>query len=496
MGKNKKVNSIMDIGDVKQKDIMDELYRLEKGMATTSSIFEVGGNKKSKKKKKKYGNTGFSMEIEKAIAAKEIEENPDSYYNEEDEEEETAIEYNADTFTSIFPEPIEEEPEEEEEYNSPIENFNPVIRDSNAFKIAEPIEVEEEVEDEDEESVLDEYIEKLPDNIKNVIKHPDWFPTSKGIEFGVDTVLNRFVVNDGISPTTLALQYIGIDDEIDISKLDPDYMGHVINQLFMFIISSKHPTAVLTEDEFIERFAKYKHINEDEFAFFSVENYVLMYYINKEERNVLSEIPQIYNMDSRQVLQFYVTLFYRCNQTHNIFFIEDSNYIETYRSKKASKLTDYFMYLVDVAEETEISSVEMRENIYERLNVYSAKALQTDVRQIVAELTGDSNGLYDDEEDDNLAEIAEIVKEVDESADDVIVEDDDIDALLDYDLGNTNTSPHAAVSETRAGEKVIVGQTNPKPIQQSEPKTPKMTKYEQKSDDFANMTIPVMKKQR
>ena len=49
MGKNKKVNSIMDIEDVKQKDIMDELYRLEKGMATTSSIFEVGGNKKSNK---------------------------------------------------------------------------------------------------------------------------------------------------------------------------------------------------------------------------------------------------------------------------------------------------------------------------------------------------------------------------------------------------------------------------------------------------------------
>ena len=52
--------------------------------------------------------------------------------------------------------------------------------------------------------------------------------------------------------------------------------------------------------EFIERFAKYKHINEDEFAFFSVENYVLMYYINKEERNKLtSDIYQ--KMMSKQI---------------------------------------------------------------------------------------------------------------------------------------------------------------------------------------------------
>lgn len=478
MGKKKK--SIMDLNMNNQKSIADELYLLEKGLSTSTSIFDVDGRKKSKKKYKKsnIGKSGLSMDIERAIAADELENNPEQYPVVDKDEEYNAIDYDFNDFPAVFPEPYEEDSDEENEEKI-FDNLNNSLSEE-----------------------LDNIYKDLPDTVSNVLKHPDWFPISKGIEFAIDTTLNRMVINDGVSPTTLSIKYIGFGDTLIEGSYDPDHIGEIINLLYAFIISSKHPTGILTVEEFYEKFKKYNSVNGDRFVFFLVQDYVLMYYVGPEERNVLIEIPSIYNMTPDQLLQFYITLVYRTNETHNIFFIEDSYYIESYRTRKA--VNDYFMYLVDTDDETVMLDTPNTEKLLERLNVLDAKEVQISARQLVAKLTGDPFGMYEEDEEDDGKEEDDNADTDDKDGEDdssetteaeILDDEDDIDALLDYD------EPGPAVvigGDLNVNVETKVVQTS---IEQQPPKRPKMEEYRQKSvknnsSNNGDMVIPVMKKQR
>lgn len=423
MGKKKNKGNIWDITTEEQKRAAEEMYQFESGEV---GIFDISSKKSSKPK---INDNGFSNELESQILN-------DFGGN--------SRRGSVDDYKYCTPEPDEQSYDHKQNisYKAPIEHR------------VQPNRVE---------------------------------PAKNTLRFEVNDILNRIVVNDGISPTTLSMDYIDFTDIVP-GTFDPDELGSIITELFVYIISCKHPFAIIDDIEFEEKFKNIGSVNSDKFmvttADISSKEYFLLYYIDQDSREEFLNLSEKYNLSDVMTLKLFVSLAYKTGETHNILLIEDDRYLNSFMNgyKNADQFIDMVMNDADTMTIGDVESEHI--SAYERLNVIDAEKLQSSVRELLSKLTGD-----DDDDDMN--------------------DDDDLDDYKESDSNDVDTEIETVEGDDveltipEAEQMITIGTPNPTPTKKSVeaayPKKPSESviapvQTNTNHSDDGSMVIPVIRR--
>lgn len=110
---------------------------------------------------------------------------------------------------------------------------------------------------------------------------PDWMSLSRicALHFRICEPLGRMIIDDGLAPSPVIntvmntqcydVNQPGLKETVygDDGKLDLTYINKVETALWLYIVSSKHPAAVYTEEEYMEAFADIDAMDNKNFVF-------------------------------------------------------------------------------------------------------------------------------------------------------------------------------------------------------------------------------------
>lgn len=222
----------------------------------------------------------------------------------------------------------------------------------------------------------------------------------RGIKVNFDPLVGRLCINDHISPTTMALQYISFTNIIDES-FDPSDLADEIVLLYTYVLSCKHPYAVITQAEFESVFKKYESFDTNKFIIIMIDHYFMLYYIDSENKNNLIDIPDYYKFSDKQLLQFFVTLALRAGETHNICYTDNVEYMTQYKSyldERYPNALDYYVNMIDNDEQTVIKNGSS-DTFELTIEAIDDDLLKMKARQSITYLTGENDEDDDDESD-------------------------------------------------------------------------------------------------
>ena len=188
---------------------------------------------------------------------------------------------------------------------------------------------------------LDTNIEDEISKEENVIVDNSQHVMIRTIKSSVIDVLNRLKLDDGIAPTSYSFD-IGLNQDI-VGSYDVDEATEMICDLWTYIISLKHPTAIYRYDDFIntEKW-KFSYVikdgyDHDQFAFFRVDNYVLCYMLEKDCLNHIMQKINASNYQLNEMIKTFISLSYAVGTLNQAFFVEDVEYVNTFMNSELNQ---------------------------------------------------------------------------------------------------------------------------------------------------------------
>lgn len=314
-------------------------------------------------------------------------------------------------------------------YAEPTSDIQPVI--TNDVKSIPYSEIDTIENDSEKKQSLSSFLHKLDD--------------TDTLKFDFIEELDRVIVDDHVSPTTLSIKYIELTDiDFENGDYDADNIGKLFNELYFYIITCKHPFAIADIATLENDIKQIKSFNNNRFLIVSIDYYYLIYIIDEDSKNKFLSIPEIYKMDDKRTLQLMVTLCYNAGATQNIFFNEDMDYIKKYK-EYTDKLNRYETFL-DILNDDDDTIFKSSISDEADIPVLDATYLQRNVRETLMKLTDEEDD-YDDEDEEDVDDAPTCtcqhnsVNETNEEEDEYANLLDDIaDEKIDVEQPTTNTT--------------------------------------------------------
>ena len=229
------------------------------------------------------------------------------------------------------------------------------------------------------------------------------------ISYRINHALNRVVLSDGISPTALSLNQIGfanITDEYLSMEKDADEVGSIISLLALYIISCKHPTAIINAIEFDKYFYNVESMDTGKFLIMchsDNDDLFLLYYIDSKSEESFLNLIKENNYDYSEALKMIVSMAYAAGECHNIFLIDDESYVKDYINFTKGNAMKFISMVHD--DEKTVMNPDAdpdRDDNITRLDVIDLIELQADARNLLLEMADDDDDEEDvDSEDEN-----------------------------------------------------------------------------------------------
>ena len=253
--------------------------------------------------------------------------------------------------------------------------------------------------------------------------------TSNQIKFRFIEDLNRLVIDDGLAPTSISIDYVH-STAIKDMEYDDDYTGNTVSLLYYYILSTKHPYMILTKEEFVNIFRNVASYNTQNISLMEInEKYVAVYLVDKETHEVLlDKIPEIYEFNNKEMLQYMLTIAINSGSIHNTFFYDQETYIEKFidYTKSYTNLDDLNNSGIKFFDDSEDISERTYATLVDYLVVLDFESLRDEAMAIIEDITDESDDEIINEEDDDEESIEEEIDDLDE-------ENEDFDDLLDSD---------------------------------------------------------------
>ena len=297
--------------------------------------------------------------------------------------------------------------------------------------------------DEESEEVesYDSFIDKLSknesydvddsedDELTDQVTTPVSINTSNQIKFRFIEDLNRLVIDDGLAPTSISIDYVH-STAIKDMEYDDDYTGNTVSLLYYYILSTKHPYMILTKEEFVNIFRNVASYNTQTISLMEInEKYVAVYLVDKDTNEVLlDKIPEIYEFNNKEMLQYMLTIAINSGSIHNTFFYDQETYIEKFidYTKSYTNLDDLNNSGIKFFDDSEDISERTYATLVDYLVVLDFESLRDEAMAIIEDITDESDDEIINEEDDDEESIEEEIDDLDE-------ENEDFDDLLDSD---------------------------------------------------------------
>ena len=271
------------------------------------------------------------------------------------------------------------------------------------------------------------------DELTDQVTTPVSINTSNQIKFRFIEDLNRLVIDDGLAPTSISIDYVH-STAIKDMEYDDDYTGNTVSLLYYYILSTKHPYMILTKEEFVNIFRNVASYNTRNISLMEInDKYVAVYLVDKETHEVLlDKIPEIYEFNNKEMLQYMLTIATNSGSIHNTFFYDQETYIEKLidYTKSYTNLDDLTLLLnnsdTKFFDDSEDISERTYETLVEDLIILDFESLRDEAMAIIEDITDESDDEIINEEDDDEESIEEEIDDLDE-------ENEDFDDLLNSD---------------------------------------------------------------
>ena len=316
------------------------------------------------------------------------------------------------------------------------------------------------------QATKEEVNESLSDSVEDEVAK-DENSLLQSIRFFYDLDLEKMYVDDGVVSSVLSFPVISQQDII--GAYDADDIGDIVETLGLYIISLKHPSAIISMDDFFSnkyKFDKVKSYNKDKYIFFYHENNVFCYRVDVDSLNDMKHLldNSLCSDDLTNYLRFYVSLSFACGSLNGAFFVEDIDFIEKFKSSLHNRVEEFTDDFFNDEETTLLSTDEDGALIW-----YDVYDVQTLARRTISNLVGEcyfgSDGDdYDDEDDefydDNTSESEE---ESEESTSDDVLNASDVSEQMAKEIENDLLSPDMEVvddtskkEETSSDDSLVV----------------------------------------
>ena len=248
---------------------------------------------------------------------------------------------------------------------------------------------------------------------------------SRMIASTYDTDLNKYTISDGISAVTISTE-APLHRTLNGVYNDEDAEDHIEN-IFYYVISMLHPTAIYTKEEFEndEYLKSLTYVDTTRFVFFEKGNYIFAYIINDDNYWTMESdlISKGYSAEDR--LKVFVELAKAVGTVNTAFYSDDVDYVETIRETKNQKEE----FIERLKKETDVVTKNDGDNSFDSLDIFDADKRQMYIRHLLSYIT---DGIITKEELDELEE------EMSEEEADLYDDDDDDDDDEEYDEDETD----------------------------------------------------------
>ena len=389
--KKKKQRDSWDLTAEEQMELADAFYEAEK----KGQLLKLNKDGKASKFTENGLEPGIEELIHQRLVASE-HKNDENLTNNTNDESETFDE-SVDDFDN------DEESEEVESYDSFIDKLSK----------NESYDVDDSEDDE----------------LSDQVTTPVSINTSNQIKFRFIEDLNRLVIDDGLAPTSISIDYVH-STAIKDMEYDDDYTGNTVSLLYYYILSTKHPYMILTKEEFVNIFRNVASYNTQNISLMEInDKYVAVYLVDKDTNEVLlDKIPEIYEFNNKEMLQYMLTIAINSGSIHNTFFYDQETYIEKFidYTKSYTNLDDLNNSGIKFFDDSEDISERTYETLVEDLIILDFESLRDEAMAIIEDITDESDDEIINEEDDDEESIEEEIDDLDE-------ENEDFDDLLNSD---------------------------------------------------------------
>lgn len=474
-------------------EVDDRDYVYEEAPQETSAVtpaymdFIMQGTKKGKKKKRRFTEDTGDYDLigepkEEHNTTRKILEEMAGKMMEEDEEETPHAEI-PDDLKELFPGefddssvfigdgtendgwfggPTDDEteqegdyPEEDEEYDIPQEYIeDPYPEVPNGIHIGfneDPEPIEAQVPKHSYVEPATDPVDMNPSPVGETPQtaQPSWLDLSRlcAMQFIPIEPLGRLLIDDRIAPTpvistVMNLQCFDVNQDRllgyitgDDNKLDLTFINKIQDAVWVYMLSSKHPAAIFTKENFVEAFGDIDHMDNKNFKFVydsrnenTIGGRIYAYHIpanqQRKYNNYVKAVahgftddagfyPNLEESERTLIAQLLVNVHIaeHIQQEREIFASHLPDYVEAFRMTPSDNGSDYPMFnmimeyvqLVRTHRATEISQVK---NTMADLNKIADVYEFNDIRDVCWVLFNviNNGASTDDDEDDDMEE--------------------------------------------------------------------------------------------
>ena len=309
---------------------------------------------------------------------------------------------------------------------------------------------------------------------------------SRFIQIRINEELNRLVVDDGIAPTSVALDVV-FEQEI-AEEYDAEEIGDIVGLLSNYLISLKHPMAMFTTTEFLEKFGNVSKYNNDLFTFLTAQDYVMCYITDPYAfKNLDKMIEEWDDFEIKDFLKVYSALCISAGIVNQAFYVEDASYLRTFYNSTYNLRQD-FTHMFFTHNETKTSDDEENDNSISAVDTPELQALS---RKKLEEILGESYFGFDEDYDEDAD---------DEYDDDEEGSDDPGEDIKQFveDMTKVYNKPAEELAKTpmKSEEKPLTNDTTVEKKTTEETVKPAATPIEKvavEDADPENMILPVIR---
>lgn len=258
------------------------------------------------------------------------------------------------------------------------------------------------------------------------------------IRFRYNHSIGKMFVDDGWVATPISVCHsktIELDE--DMIPDGGDAYASLLSKIFFFIITTKHPSVIMSEESFNIKFGVFSKINFSRFIFFKNAGFVYVYVVEPEEIVNFYSVSEVFNMDNTELLRYCVATAYACNTVHNSFMYYDEDEVDSVMEDRHA--IKELMDLIDTDEKTEYAGHNVSGDVISRMQVKDLLSFVSDTHNTLDELLDEIEDDDDDEDDDDIDDTDEDDDNDDESDDSYDEDDVNVNDFPDIDDLTTGT---------------------------------------------------------
>lgn len=266
--------------------------------------------------------------------------------------------------------------------------------------------------------------------------------------------LGFLTIGDDISETTINTNMIQTGDN---QQMDADDLGECMTELFLYILSNKHPTTIFTIPEFIEKFSRVQSVNNEKFIFF-LNNYMInAYYMSEEDKKSWVYSFSDHLLTDENTLKAVALMAVQSDNPNTKFHFEDESYIYNFKKYFGNEEMEKYYEALMNDPDTVLNKEIDKDHLFKRLRVVSIEDARDEAEIMLnrphlsdeRDETEENQIIYDDGDDEEAIIYDD---EVDEDEDttvdsDIDINDIDLDSLAESMMGGNDEEPEEEKEE-------------------------------------------------